>query len=77
MRYNLVNKINAIEVKNMFERKNTKQINIGKVTIGGGAPISVQSMTNTKTTDTKATVNQIEKLNVSCREIQAFQHFRQ
>ena len=46
----------------MFERKNTKQINIGKVAIGGGAPISVQSMTNTKTTDTEATVKQIGEL---------------
>lgn len=40
----------------------TRQIHIGKVAIGGGAPISVQSMTNTKTTDTEATVAQIRAL---------------
>lgn len=39
-----------------------RQIHIGKVAIGGGAPISVQSMTNTKTTDTEATVAQIRAL---------------
>ncbi|SHK25298.1 4-hydroxy-3-methylbut-2-en-1-yl diphosphate synthase [Selenomonas ruminantium] len=51
----------------MFERKKTRQIHIGKVAIGGGAPISVQSMCNTKTTDTKATVSQIKALqNAGC-----------
>lgn len=46
----------------MFKRKMTRQIHIGPVAIGGGAPISVQSMTNTKTTDTEATVAQIRAL---------------
>lgn len=46
----------------MIKRKKTREIRIGNVRIGGGAPISVQSMTNTKTTDTAATVCQIEKL---------------
>ena len=46
----------------MIKRKMTRQISIGKVKIGGGAPISVQSMTNTKTTDTDATVAQINAL---------------
>ena len=46
----------------MFERKKTRHIHIGSVAIGGGAPISVQSMTNTKTTDTEATVQQIKAL---------------
>ena len=51
----------------MFERKKTRQIHIGNVAIGGGAPISVQSMCNTKTTDTKATVAQIKALqNAGC-----------
>ncbi|RHM57863.1 flavodoxin-dependent (E)-4-hydroxy-3-methylbut-2-enyl-diphosphate synthase [Mitsuokella sp. AF33-22] len=40
----------------------TRHIHIGPVAIGGGAPISVQSMTNTKTTDTEATVAQIRAL---------------
>lgn len=46
----------------MFERKKTKQIHVGKVAIGGDAPISVQSMTNTKTADIPSTVNQINAL---------------
>ena len=48
--------------KEMFERKITRQIQVGGVKIGGGAPVSVQSMTNTKTTDTEKTVAQILKL---------------
>ena len=46
----------------MFERKLTRQIQVGNIKIGGGAPVSVQSMTNTKTSDTKSTVEQILKL---------------
>lgn len=46
----------------MIDRKKTRRIYIGNVAIGDGAPISVQSMTNTKTTDTDATVAQINAL---------------
>ena len=49
----------------MIKRKNTRQIHIGPVAIGGGAPISVQSMTNTKTTDTEATVAQVNDLEMA------------
>ncbi len=42
-----------------IKRKKTKVISVGKVKIGGENPISVQSMTNTLTTDIKATINQI------------------
>ncbi len=45
-----------------MNRKKTRQIHIGSVAVGGGAPISVQSMTNTKTADTEATVSQIRAL---------------
>ena len=45
-----------------MQRKITRQIRIGSIAIGGGAPISVQSMTNTKTQDAQATVRQIEAL---------------
>lgn len=45
-----------------MERKKTRQIWIGSVKIGGGAPISVQSMTNTKTDDVAKTVAQIWRL---------------
>ena len=40
----------------------TKQILVGGVPVGGGAPVSVQSMTNTDTRDVEATVAQIERL---------------
>lgn len=43
-------------------RRKSKRIYIGKVPIGNSAPISVQSMTNTRTTDVVATVNQIQAL---------------
>jgi len=43
-------------------RNDTKKINIGGVVIGGGSPIAIQSMCNTKTDDVKATVDQILRL---------------
>jgi len=43
-------------------RKKTKVINVGKVKIGGNNPVSVQSMTNTLTTDVKATIKQINDI---------------
>ncbi len=45
-----------------IKRKKTKQIDVGGVKIGGGAPIVVQSMTNTDTRDVDATLEQIERL---------------
>ncbi len=42
-------------------RKPTRQIKVGSVLVGGDAPISVQSMTNTETCDVAATVAQIER----------------
>ncbi len=42
-----------------MKRRLTRQIQVGKVKIGGDAPISVQSMTNTKTEDVSSTVKQI------------------
>ena len=49
-------------VMKMFERKLTRQISVGKVKVGGDAPISIQSMTNTKTHDAAATIEQLQKL---------------
>ena len=46
----------------IIERKKTKEIKVGKVSVGGNSIISVQSMTNTLTTDIKGTINQIHKL---------------
>ena len=45
-----------------IKRKKTKVINVGSVKVGGNNPISVQSMTNTLTTDIKATINQINEI---------------
>ncbi len=44
------------------KRKKTKVIKVGKVLVGGDSPISVQSMTNTLTTDPKSTIGQINRL---------------
>ena len=46
----------------VIKRKITKEIKVGNVKVGGTAPISVQSMTNTLTTDIKGTINQIHSL---------------
>ena len=53
----------------MTYRENTKKVNIGNVAIGAGAPIAIQSMTNTKTRDVKATVAQIRALEAAGCEI--------
>lgn len=45
-----------------MNRRNTKKIRVGSVEIGGGSPISIQSMTNTDTRDVKATIQQVLEL---------------
>lgn len=50
-------------------RSKTKEVRIGNVVIGNGNPIAIQSMTNTKTEDVKATVEQILKLEAAGCEI--------
>ncbi len=52
-----------------IQRKNTRVVNIGGVLIGGNNPIAIQSMTNTKTEDVSATVNQILRLEEAGCEI--------
>ncbi|HIY20300.1 MAG TPA: flavodoxin-dependent (E)-4-hydroxy-3-methylbut-2-enyl-diphosphate synthase [Candidatus Flavonifractor merdigallinarum] len=47
----------------------TRQILVGKVPVGGGAPVTIQSMTNTRTDDVKATVEQILRLEAAGCEI--------
>jgi (E)-4-hydroxy-3-methylbut-2-enyl-diphosphate synthase len=44
-----------------IERRKSRKIKVGNVLVGGDAPISVQTMTNTLTTDIKGTIKQIEK----------------
>lgn len=51
-----------MEFTHSFPRRPTKQIMVGNVPVGGGAPISVQSMTITKTADHEATLQQIYSL---------------
>jgi len=46
----------------MIKRRKTRQVKVGGVKIGGGAPVSIQSMTNTVTGDVAATVSQVKKL---------------
>jgi len=45
-----------------IKRRKTREIKVGKVKVGGDNPISVQSMTNTVTTDIKATIKQINEI---------------
>ena len=53
----------------MNKRDNTRKINIGGVCIGGGSPVAVQSMCNTKTWDVEATVKQIKEFKAAGCEI--------
>ncbi|MBI2101768.1 flavodoxin-dependent (E)-4-hydroxy-3-methylbut-2-enyl-diphosphate synthase [Candidatus Woesearchaeota archaeon] len=51
----------------MLQRRNSRKVKVGKLHIGGDAPITVQSMTTTDTTDVKATIKQIQGLeDVGC-----------
>ena len=49
----------------IINRKKTREIKVGNISVGGGSPISVQSMTNTITSDVKSTVKQILSLDVT------------
>ena len=53
----------------MFERRMTRSVNVGGVQVGAGAPISVQSMTTTKTADVDATLEQVYSLAAAGAEI--------
>ena len=46
----------------MLERNKTRQIRVGNVVMGGDSPITIQTMTNTNTADTLATIEQIEDI---------------
>ncbi len=48
--------------RTLAARRTTRQIQVGEVAVGGGAPVSVQSMTTTKTGDAEATLSQIYAL---------------
>ncbi len=53
----------------MIQRKKTKKIRVGSVSVGGGAPVTVQSMTNTDTRNARATLAQIRRLEKAGCEI--------
>ena len=60
-------------------RRETRQLNVGKVAVGGGAPVSVQSMTTTKTADVDGTLAQVYALagagadivRITCNDVEA------
>ena len=53
----------------IIKRKTTKKVKVGNISVGGDSPISVQSMTNTLTTDIKGTIKQINSLQEAGAEI--------
>ena len=55
--------------ENKIVRRKTRQIYVGDVPVGGDAPISVQSMTNTLTSDVGSTVAQINQLHEAGADI--------
>jgi len=55
----------ALPPATLAPRKKTRKIKVGTVDVGGDAPVSVQSMTTTKTTDINATLQQIAELTAS------------
>jgi (E)-4-hydroxy-3-methylbut-2-enyl-diphosphate synthase len=50
------------EIDKTYQRRPSKKIMVGQVPVGGDAPISVQSMTNTQTCDVDATVDQVNRI---------------
>ena len=54
--------ISEIRPFRKINRKKTKEISVGKIKVGGNNPITVQTMTNTLTTDHKSTIEQINKV---------------
>ena len=68
----------------MIKRRKAKKIMVGKVAVGGDAPISVQTMTNSLTHDVKATMAQItaaqnagaDMVRVSCPDVESTKAFK-
>ena len=58
-----------MEVEAGTERRTTRQLMVGDVPVGGGAPITVQSMTVTRTADHEATLQQIYDLAMAGADI--------
>ncbi|GAB3342128.1 flavodoxin-dependent (E)-4-hydroxy-3-methylbut-2-enyl-diphosphate synthase [Chromohalobacter beijerinckii] len=58
-----------MHMQSPIQRRQSRQIHVGNVPVGGGAPIAVQSMTNTDTLDVAATVAQIRQLEAAGADI--------
>ncbi len=77
--------INSIRPWRAIERRKSRKIRVGALEVGGDAPILVQSMTNTPTSDAGATIDQIRRLEeagadivrVSCPDVESTQAFRE
>ncbi len=61
--------LNSIRPWRNVYRRQSRQISVGKVLVGGDAPISVQTMTNTLTTDIAATIEQVQRCAVAGADI--------
>ncbi len=61
--------LNTVRPWRNIYRRPSRQISVGKVLVGGDAPISVQTMTNTLTTDIKATIEQVQRCAVAGADI--------
>ena len=61
--------LNSIRPWRNVYRRTSRQISVGKVLVGGDAPISVQTMTNTLTTDIKATIEQVQRCAIAGADI--------
>ena len=59
----------TVRAYRQIDRRPCRQIHVGKVPVGGDAPITVQSMTNTLTTDVQATIAQIRQLEIAGADI--------
>ena len=59
----------AVRPWRQIARRKSRQIRVGKVLVGGDAPITVQSMTNTLTTDIQGTIDQIRALELAGADI--------
>ena len=74
-----------MKTESPIKRRKSRQIHVGNVAVGGDAPISVQSMTNTETCDVAATVAQVQAIaeagadivRVSVPSMEAAEAFRQ
>ena len=61
--------LNAVRPWRNIYRRPSRQIRVGKVLVGGDAPISVQTMTNTLTTDIAATIEQVQRCAIAGADI--------